>query len=259
MSWFRDRTWAVFLGVVLVVALLRGSVLGLVDVADEGLAPELLAGDQVVVDRTAYGLQLLGEQVWSWADPAPGDVVLFAGERGLRLSRVAATPGERVRVEGDRLVADDVPRILLGEGQPAVSVDVDCQELPVVAHALDTHTLWLDAASATLPRLAEQTLADDEALVLLDNLSSLDGTYPALEVVSTDRLRGVVRFVAFSWDPCAAASRGRTGTVIGPRGRAMGFAFPVLTVSLLLVLACLYVLYERARRPAEDWVPDLED
>jgi signal peptidase I len=89
-----------------------------VKVPSGSMLPTLQIGDHVLVTPLRYGvrLPLLGWVV-RWADPQPGDVVVFAGPHDAThdyIKRVAAVGGELVELRAGQLFVDGAPRRLPG-------------------------------------------------------------------------------------------------------------------------------------------------
>jgi signal peptidase I len=89
------------------------------------MLPTLQVGDYLIVSPLPYGLRLPGlGWIMRWAEPAVGDVVVFAGPRDQTqdyVKRVAAIGGELVEVRDGQLLVDGAPRIFPGTvtSQPA--------------------------------------------------------------------------------------------------------------------------------------------
>lgn len=85
------------------------------------MEPSYLHGDRVAVDRTAYGLKAPGSRtlLTSWAEPAPGDVVLINSPAdGVDIiKRVIAIGGQTVEISDGTTLVDGAPilRRLIGE------------------------------------------------------------------------------------------------------------------------------------------------
>lgn len=102
---------AMFLGVVaLAVFGARSSLADHYIVPSGSMEPNLVPGDRVFVDKTAYGLRVpfLGWRLTPGALPKRGDVVILdSPESGVRLiKRVVAVAGDTVRVRGGHLAID---------------------------------------------------------------------------------------------------------------------------------------------------------
>ncbi|MEM6925665.1 MAG: signal peptidase I [Myxococcota bacterium] len=214
---------ALLAGLVWVV---RASVVTYVRVPDDGMMPGIRPTESVVVDRLGY----------RFGSPETGDIVVFRDAEGLRISRIAALPGETVRMEGAQLFVDDAPRPALGEGTPTTVTDAECAAKTVVGHDVGTHTVLLDDDSALhLPPLTGVTLRDDEALVMLDNLSTVDAATPGLELVPIRQMWGPVRFRSGPADPCPGEPGDRGYATVGAPGSANPLAFYAAGVVLLAI------------------------
>ena len=99
--------------------LLRGVAVMAVKVPSGSMLPTLQVGDHVLVSPLRYGLRLpLVGWLVRWADPRPGDVVVFAGPQDATqdyVKRVAAVGGELVELRAGRLFVDGAPRSLPGD------------------------------------------------------------------------------------------------------------------------------------------------
>lgn len=111
----------------LAAALLRGLALMAVKVPSGSMLPNLQIGDYLLVSPLDYGvrLPLLGGWLLRWRDPAPGDVIVFAGARDPArqtsadfIKRVVAVGGERVELRAKAVLVDGQPRV-----QPATFVE----------------------------------------------------------------------------------------------------------------------------------------
>ena len=109
----------VLVAALLAAALLRGCALMAVKVPSGSMLPTLQIGDFVLVSPLAYGLRvpLLGGWLLRWRDPAPGDVIVFAGPRDPArdttedfIKRVVAVGGERVELRAKEVLVDVVTR-----------------------------------------------------------------------------------------------------------------------------------------------------
>jgi signal peptidase I len=133
------------------------------------MLPTVQLQDHVLVSKLAYGvhLPLVSGYVARFSGPARGDVVVLnAPDTGIvLLKRVAAVPGDRVRVHGGELEVNGKP----------VPVDerdgVPYESLGATPHALDL-------SDGGGPDLGPLTLPADRYLVLGDNRgNSRDGRF----------------------------------------------------------------------------------
>jgi signal peptidase I len=94
----RNRTWIAIAVVVLVLGGLRLFVLEPFGIPSDSMAPTLVPGDHVLVDRLAYRDDL----------PRRGELAVFhaPGSGELTLKRVVAVEGQTVALEDGRLVVD---------------------------------------------------------------------------------------------------------------------------------------------------------
>ena len=96
---------------VLAILLLRYSVIEPYKIPSGSMIPTLKIGDHIFVNKLAYGLRIpfIGE-VKAWAEPKRGDVVVFAPplDNGkVYVKRLVGLPGDKIRVEDDKLYVND--------------------------------------------------------------------------------------------------------------------------------------------------------
>jgi signal peptidase I len=149
------------------------------------MLPTVQLDDHVVVSKLAYGvhLPLVPGYVARFDGPARGDVVVLkAPDTGIvLLKRIAAVPGDRVRVHDGALEVN---------GQPVPIVD----DHGVPYEALGDKPHPLDLADGGGPDLGPLTLPRDRYLVLGDNRgNSRDGRFFGL--VERDAILGHVEGV----------------------------------------------------------------
>jgi signal peptidase I len=151
------------------------------------MLPSVHLEDHVVVSKIAYGvhLPLLPGYVARFQGPARGDVVVLTSpETGeVLLKRVAAVPGDRVRVHDGTLEVN-------GRAVPVEERD----GVPWEALGARPHALGLDDGGG--PDLGPTTMPADRYLVLGDNRgNSRDGRYFGL--VARDTILGKVEGVLY--------------------------------------------------------------
>ena len=151
------------------------------------MLPTVQLQDHVLVSKLAYGvhLPLLPGYVARFGGPARGDVVvLTAPDTGIvLLKRVAAIPGDRVRVRDGALEVNGAP------------VPIEVRDgVALEALGAEPHPLDLDDGGG--PDLGPLTIPRDRYLVLGDNRgNSRDGRYFGL--VKRDAILGHVEGVLF--------------------------------------------------------------
>ena len=100
-------SWVSFLGVVLLVVVVRSSLVNHYYVPSGSMEPTLMPGDRVVVNMTAYGISppFSRWDMISGDRPKRGEIVVFPSpESNVRLiKRVVAVGGDRVEVKNGRL------------------------------------------------------------------------------------------------------------------------------------------------------------
>jgi signal peptidase I len=105
-NWLRNnKGFVLFL---CLIGIFRSAVAELNFVPSGSMRPNLLEGDVVLVNRTAYNLKvpLTDVVVARLGEPARGDIVTFSSPRdGTRLiKRLIALPGDVVEMRGERLI-----------------------------------------------------------------------------------------------------------------------------------------------------------
>jgi signal peptidase I len=103
-----------FIILILGILLLRYSVIEPYKIPSGSMIPTLKIGDHIFVNKLAYGLRIpfIGE-VKRWGEPKRGDVVIFAPPRDsdkgkVFVKRLIGIPGDKVRVEDNKLYVNDV-------------------------------------------------------------------------------------------------------------------------------------------------------
>jgi signal peptidase I len=109
----RTRRSTVFLLTVvsagLAALLLRSSLFQSYRVLSASMLPALAPGDEIVVDKRAYGLRLPGSSKrFASSIPKRGDVIVFSktvdGRREELVKRVIGLPGDRITMDGGRAI-----------------------------------------------------------------------------------------------------------------------------------------------------------
>jgi signal peptidase I len=202
-SWLRENKGFV-LGMCL-IGIFRCAVAELNPIPSGSMRPNLLEGDVVLVNRTAYNLKIpLTDVVLArLGEPARGDVVTFTSPAdGVRMiKRLIALPGDVVEMHGERLVINGKPAdyALLGTvREPLGTEHVDALRLNETMdgrrHRIQVMP-QLDAARDFGPI----TVPKDQFLMLGDNRdNSADSRYFGL--VSRNLLIGRAERIVASAD-----------------------------------------------------------
>jgi signal peptidase I len=178
-AWIRNTLQLAVMVVLLATA--RASLADHYEVPSGSMEPTVETGDQIIVNKAAYGLRIPLTHTYAarFRGPQAGDVVVLDSpdEDKVLLKRVVATPGTTVEVRGGRVLLDGVEA---GRVDRSISLD-----------------------SGGGPDFGPMTLPADRYLVLGDNRGdSRDGRYFGL--VTRDsilgRAVGVFWRDGFTWD-----------------------------------------------------------
>ncbi|MEM9416334.1 MAG: signal peptidase I [Planctomycetota bacterium] len=132
--------------VILIVAVLRSTLIDWNDVPTGSMEPTILVGDRILVNKTAYALQvpLSGPKIgvpftplqwdnpldglpsWQWGKPSRGEIVTFWNpSTGIRMvKRIVAEPGDTLEIRGG------VMTLTPADGSPATATYVDTTPFP---------------------------------------------------------------------------------------------------------------------------------
>ncbi|GAB3454295.1 signal peptidase I [Massilia terrae] len=202
-NWVRDNKG--FLAFLLLIGVFRSAVAELNAVPSGSMRPNLLEGDVILVNRTAYNLKVpLTDVVLArLGDPARGDVVTFnSPQDGTRLvKRLIALPGDVVEMRNERLVINGKPVDLAVQGmmrEPAGGGTVDAVRLDETL-AGRHHSIQLLPEVDARRNFGPITVPRDQYLFLGDNRdNSKDSRYIGL--VRRDLLVGRAERVVVSAD-----------------------------------------------------------
>lgn len=101
-------------GVALLIALaVRSFLIEPYKIPSSSMVPGLLVGDQIFANKFVYGLRIPFSKIrfWDGRDPKSGEVIIFLypeDESKNYIKRVIGVPGDRVRVEMDRVYVNGV-------------------------------------------------------------------------------------------------------------------------------------------------------
>ncbi|MEI6079077.1 MAG: signal peptidase I [bacterium] len=100
---------------ILAILLIRYSVIEPYKIPTGSMIPTLKIGDHIFVNKLAYGLRIpfIGE-LSRWGNPKRGEVVVFEPplDNGkVYVKRLIGLPGDRIRVEDDKLFINDEPMV----------------------------------------------------------------------------------------------------------------------------------------------------
>ena len=110
-AWFRKEVAPILLALLLVTAA-RSSLADHYYVPSGSMENTLVAGDRVIVDKTAYGVRLPYTKIDLFGDghPKPGEVAVFdsPADGELLIKRIVAVGGQVVSMRGGHLAVDGV-------------------------------------------------------------------------------------------------------------------------------------------------------
>lgn len=116
-----------FLAFLLLLGVFRGAIADWNPIPSASMHPNLLEGDVVFVNRIAYDLKLPLTDIalTHLGEPQRGDVVTFFSpkDRTRLIKRVAALPGDRVELRGERLIINGQPADYDLQGQATEHID----------------------------------------------------------------------------------------------------------------------------------------
>ena len=106
------REWRGFFLFIAIMLVFRSAIADWNQVPTGSMIPSILAGDRIVVDKTAYDLRLpfTFVRLARWADPERSDVVTFESPKDGRLlvKRVIGVPGDIVELRDNTLYINEV-------------------------------------------------------------------------------------------------------------------------------------------------------
>lgn len=116
VSRFLHNYWVQAAGIILLVSILRSSLFNHYVVPSGSMEPNLVPGDFVAVNMTAYGLSLPFTRIdiGTPSKPRRGDIAVFrAPDTGVRLiKRIVAVEGDRISLREGRLWLNGAPQAL---------------------------------------------------------------------------------------------------------------------------------------------------
>ncbi len=182
------------------VGLIRAFAVDWNEVPTWSMAPTIMAGDRIVVNKLAYDLHVPGTglSLIQWASPLRGDVVVFRSpETGvLMVKRVIGLPGDTVELRGGMIYVNGqrIEYQRIGKRGDWVHRYAESfgDETP--------HTVLYIPSRPLARYMAPVTVPDDQYFVMGDHR---DDSYDSRNfgTVAQSAIRGRVSVIAASFDP----------------------------------------------------------
>jgi len=205
----RLREWRGFLLFIVIMLIFRSAIADWNQVPTGSMIPSILAGDRIVVDKTAYDLRLpfTFVRVARWADPQRSDVITFESpmDGKLLVKRVIGVPGDAVELVANQLVIN---------GNPAQYQEIPTTQVPATLihrqpHINLAYETVLGKSRTVMTQQARHPqirhsfgpvkVPADQYLVLGDNRDNSQD-YRVIGFVHRDLILGKANSVAFSLD-----------------------------------------------------------
>ncbi|NMH61356.1 signal peptidase I [Alteromonas ponticola] len=192
MKQFWRTNWS-FVLLLSLMFVFRSSIADWYHVPSGSMEPNLIAGDRIYVDKTAYALEVpfTDIKLFSTGKVNRGDIVTINSSAANEhlVKRVIGVPGDRVAMKNNRLYLNEAPL----EYQ-TVSATIKNENLENVFH-----TIQITSDPHPLSSFAPVTVPPDHVLVLGDNRNrSADSRVHGL--IPIDELQGKALSIVVSFD-----------------------------------------------------------
>jgi signal peptidase I len=204
-AWRNLRGLIVFL---VLMSLFRSAIADHMRVPTGSMNPTVVEGDQILVNKMAYGLRVPFTHVWLYQGkgPARGDIITFDspqdGETWLK--RVVGLPGDTVEMRNEELIINGKP-LAYKAGDPAVAPQLPERtrqlRLEFAAEQLGDveHGIMLLPQVQAMRTFKAVTIPEDRYLLLGDNRdNSEDSRY--IGTIERGRITGHAGAVLLSLD-----------------------------------------------------------
>ena len=239
LGWMREL-FAAWGPAIAAVLLIRAFIFEPFKIPSGSMVPTLLVGDHVLVTKFSYGVWLRNFWIWlptydngfglygihvpmptiellDLSDPDRGDVIVFRYPRDETINyikRVVAVPGDRIRVENNKIFINDVAQV---QDKLGTFNDVDSLCTPRPANhwnehltrsggtVLDHEVLTSTGLGGALANKGEVTVPEGQVFAMGDNRDNSEDSR-RWGFVRYDQIKGKAHFVWLSWDSCGAGS-----------------------------------------------------
>ena len=148
---------------ILAILWIRYSVVEPYKIPSGSMIPTLQIGDHIFVNKLAYGLRIpfIGE-IKRWGEPQRGEVIVFVPplDNGkVYVKRLVGLPGDKIRVEDDKLYINDKPIVKTEESFYPTMKDVDSNPdnpNPYVPETFNLYTEDLEGVRHFLAQLKDR-------------------------------------------------------------------------------------------------------
>jgi signal peptidase I len=204
------RQWQELLIVLLCLFFVRSTVIDWNHVPSRSMAPTILPGDRILVNKLAFGLRLplAPKPLFQWASPQRWDVVIFDAPNDgvLMVKRVIGLPGDTVSWRGDHLQINGVEASYqaIPESSWAPSLERDFSNSRLLIESIFSNRRTIFRHQDPLERKGSSfeavTVPQGHYLVLGDNRDN-SGDYRAFGFIPESAISGRTSQVLFSLDP----------------------------------------------------------
>ena len=204
------RRWQGLLVLLLCIFFVRSTVIDWNHVPSRSMAPTVLPGDRILVNKLAFGLRLpmTAKPLFQWASPRRWDVVIFdAPNNGaLTVKRVIGLPGDTVSWQDDHLRINGVEASYqaIPESRWAPSLERDFSHNRLLRESIfrNDRAIFRHRESPGKKGSGFETVKVPKGhyLVLGDNRDN-SGDYRAFGFVPESAISGKTSQVLFSLDP----------------------------------------------------------
>jgi signal peptidase I len=201
--WRECRGLVVFF---VLMALFRSAIADHMHVPSGSMNPTVIEGDQIIVNKLAYGVRVPFTHIWlhQGAGPARGDVITFDSpeDGGTWLKRVVGLPGDTVEMHDERVFINGVPLAYApGDASvaPALPLATQRQELAFITEQLGSvpHQIMVEPRVPAMRNFAPQVVPHGQYLLLGDNRdNSKDSRY--IGMIPRELITGHARVVLLS-------------------------------------------------------------